>query len=243
MEMTAAEILSEGKEMMLSSELMERIVIDRLAGDFPLAEPRFQYLINSYRRAYEEGKKIANMKDKNVRSHMESVIRQVKKLLISYCRLHLANPDCFGEEVNKNSKSSVSPLLPFIFSEVGGGLEGFGSSTSSGGVQCPPGFLKEFFEDADFDSLDPILRGLYENLRGSILNVSALGNFQQPLRALLYLVSFPVGARSLVNHPWWIPKGVYLNGRVIEMTSILGPFFHVSALPDHAIFKSQPDVG
>ncbi|KAM7269706.1 hypothetical protein ACFE04_025203 [Oxalis oulophora] len=36
---------------------------------------------------------------------------------------------------------------------------------------------------------------------------------------------------------------MYLNGRAIEMTSILGPFFHVSALPDHTIFKSHPDVG
>lgn len=243
LELTAAEILSEGKELKLSGDLMERILIDRLSGTFPSAEPAFQYLINSYRRAYEEGKKIGNMKDKSLRSHMESVIRQAKKLLVSYCGIHLANPDCFNDEVNKNSKSSVSPLLPFIFAEVGGGLDGFGSSTSSGGVQCPPGFLKEFFEEADFDSLDPILRGLYENLRGSIFNVSALGNFQQPLRALLYLVRFPVGARSLVTYPWWIPKGVYLNGRAIEMTSILGPFFHVSALRDHKIFKSQPDVG
>ncbi|KAJ4707379.1 Ubiquitin conjugation factor like [Melia azedarach] len=143
---------------------------------------------------------------------------------------------------NNINKSSISPLLPFILAEVGGGIDGFGGSSSSGS-QYPPGFLKEFFEEADFDSLDPILKGLYENLRGSVLNVSALGNFQQPLRALLYLVSFPVGAKSLVNHSWWIPRSVYLNGRVIEMTSILGPFFHVSALPDHAIFKSQPDVG
>ncbi|KAK1573086.1 hypothetical protein Q3G72_008580 [Acer saccharum] len=243
LELTAAEILSEGKDLKLSRELMERVLIDRLSGSFQSAEPAFQYLINSYRRAYEEGKKIGNMKDKNLRSDMESVVRQAKKLLVSYCRIHLANPDCFGANDAPNNKLSVSPLLPFIFSEVGGGLDGFGTSSSSGGVQCPPGFLKEFFEEADFDSLDPILRGLYENLRGSILNVSALGNFQQPLRALLYLLSFPVGARSLVNHPWWIPKGVYLNGRVIEMTSILGPFFHVSALPDHTIFKSQPDVG
>jgi hypothetical protein len=27
------------------------------------------------------------------------------------------------------------------------------------------------------------------------------------------------------------------------MTSILGPFFHISAWPDNTIFKSEPDVG
>ncbi|KAB1211486.1 putative ubiquitin conjugation factor E4 [Morella rubra] len=248
LELTAAEILSEGKDLKLSRDLMERVLIDRLSGNFASAEPPFQYLIGCYRRAYEEGKKITSMKDKNVRFEMESVVKQAKKLSVSYCRIHLGNPELFPNPSNSNlnttSGTSNSPLLPLIFSEVGSSVDGFGRSSSGGvGSQCPPGFLEEFFRDSDFDSLDPILKGLYEDLRGSVLKVSALGNFQQPLRALLYLVSFPVGAKSLVNHPWWIPKGVYLNGRVIEMTSILGPFFHVSALPDHPIFKSQPDVG
>ena len=69
-----------------------------------------------------------------------------------------------------------------------------------GGAKSPPGFLEEFFRDPDFDSLDKILKGLYEELRGSVMKVSALGNFQDSLRALLYLVRFPVGAKSLVNH-------------------------------------------
>ncbi|XP_075482965.1 putative ubiquitin conjugation factor E4 isoform X2 [Primulina tabacum] len=239
LEMTAAEIMSEGKDLKLSRELMERVVIDRLSGDFPAAEPPFQYLLNCYRRAYEEGKKIASMKDKNVRGEMELVVKQAKKLAVSYCRIHLGNPDMFP--IHQTNKSNVSPLLPLVFSEVGSNLDAFGGAST--GISCPPGFLDEFFRDADYDSMEPVLKQLYEDLRGTVLTVSALGNFQQPLRALLLLVTYPLGAKALVNHPWWIPKGVYLNGRVIEMTSILGPFFHVSALPDHAIFKSEPDVG
>ncbi|CDP02278.1 unnamed protein product [Coffea canephora] len=238
LEMTAAEILSEGRDLRLSRDLMERILIDRLSGNYVAAEPPFQYLINCYRRAYEEGRKITSMKDKNVRSEMELVAKQAKKLAASYCRIHLGNPDMFPNW--DTNKSSVSPLLPLIFSEVSTAVDGF---DSSGGVSSPPGFLEEFLRDGDYDSMEPIMKQLYEDLRGSVLKVSALGNFQQPLRALLMLVNYPVGSKALVNHPWWIPKGMYLNGRVIEMTSILGPFFHVSALPDHTIFKSQPDVG
>ncbi|KAA8547943.1 hypothetical protein F0562_004372 [Nyssa sinensis] len=238
LEMTAAEILSEGKELRLSRDLMERVLIDRLSGEFLSAEPPFPYLIGCYRRAHDEGKKINSMKDKAVRAEMESVVKQAKKLAASYCRIHLGNPDMFPNW--DKIRSNVSPLLPLVFSEVSSSVDGFGGSGSSG---CPPGFLEEFFGDSDFDSLDPILKQLYEDLRGSVLKVSALGNFQQPLRALLFLVNFPIGAKSLVNNSWWIPKGAYLNGRVIEMTSILGPFFHVSALPDHTIFKSEPDVG
>lgn len=241
LEMTAAEILSEGKELRLSRDLMERVLIDRLSGNFVSAEPPFQYLVNCYRRAYEEGKKIASMKDKNVRSEMELVVKQAKKLAVSYCRIHLGNPDMFPNW--DMAKSSVSPLLPLVFSEVSSSVDVFGGSSGGSGVSSPPGFLDELFKDGDFDSMDPILKQLYEDLRGTVLKVSALGNFQQPLRALLFLVKYPVGAKSLVNHPWWIPKSVYLNGRVIEMTSILGPFFHISALPDNTIFKSQPEVG
>ncbi|KAL8172346.1 hypothetical protein V2J09_024150 [Rumex salicifolius] len=247
LELTAAEILSEGKELMLSRDLMERVLIDRLSNQFPNADPPFEYLVGCYRRACEEGRKIASMKDKDLRSEMELVVKQSKKLSVSYCRIHLGNPDMFAisDNVNLNSGSKKpSPLLPLIFSEVGGSIiDGYGGSGSSSGVTCPPGFLDEFFKESDYDSIDPILKQLYEDLRESVMRVSALGNFQQPLRALLYLVNMPAGAKSLVNHNWWVPKGLYLNGRVMEMTSILGPFFHVSALPDHTLFKSQPDVG
>ncbi|KAK4776219.1 hypothetical protein SAY87_024180 [Trapa incisa] len=245
LELTAAEILSEGNNLMLSRDLMERVLIDRLSGSFQSAEPPLQYLIGCYRRAYDEGKKITSMKDKNLRLEMEIVVKQAKKLTVSYCRIHLANPELFGSGNFDNiSKSNVSLLLPYVFGEVASTVDGFGGvGTSNKGIKPPPGFIEEFFRDSDFDSLDPILKQLYEDLRGSVLQVSALGNFQQPLRALMLLVSFPIGAKSLVNHPWWLRKGDSLNGRAIEMTSILGPFFHVSALPDHTTFKSLPDVG
>ncbi|KAI9121836.1 hypothetical protein K1719_007226 [Acacia pycnantha] len=42
----------------------------------------------------------------------------------------------------------------------------------------------------------------------SVVKVSALGNFQDYLSALLFLVRFPAGAKSLVSHTWWILKGV-----------------------------------
>ena len=239
LEMTAAEILSEGKELKLTRDLIERVLIDRLSVQSPNAEHPFNYLLGCYRRAVDELKKIANMKDKNVKSELELSIKQVKKLSVSYCRIHLGNPDLFGGDssvVRKSGNSNVSPVLPLIFAMV----DGF----NSGGIQPPPpGFIEEFFREGDFDSLDPILKGLYEDLRGNVLKVSVLGNFQQPLRALLFLVSFNVGAKSLVSHKWWIPTGAYVNGRVIEMTSILGPFFHISAWPDNTIFKSEPDVG
>ncbi|CAI0388322.1 unnamed protein product [Linum tenue] len=240
LEMTAAEILSEGKDLRLNRDVVERVLIDRLSGEFPDAEAPFAYLLGCYRRAVDELKKVANMKDKTVKSLVEASIKQAKKLFVNYVRIHLGNPELFpSSSPSLAGKSTICSLTPLIFGAVD--RSGFGGG--GGSQPPPPGFLDELFSEADFDSLDPIFKGLYEDLRGHVIKLSALGNFQQPLAALLYLVKLPAGAKSLVNHPWWIPKGAYLNGRVIEMTSILGPFFHVSALPDHTIFKSEPDVG
>lgn len=238
LELTAAEILSEGKDLKLNRDLIERVLIDRLSAQNPKVEPPFNYLLGCYKRAIEESRKIANMKDKNVKLELEQSIKSVKKLSVSYCRIHLGNPELFAvaEVKNTANSSNVSPLLPLIFATV----DGF----NSGGVQPPPpGFLEELFKEGDFDSLDPILKGIFEDLRGNIIKVSLLGNFQQPLRALLFLLSFNAGARSIISHKWWCPSGAYVNGRVLEVTSILGPFFHVSALPDNHSFKAEPDVG
>uniref|UniRef100_A0ACD5V2A9 Uncharacterized protein n=1 Tax=Avena sativa TaxID=4498 RepID=A0ACD5V2A9_AVESA len=87
---------------------------------------------------------------------------------------------------------------------------------------------------------------LYERLRQRVDKVSALGDFQRPLRVLRRLVGIPSCAKALVQHPKWIPNKDQImligEGRVMELSSLLGSFFHVSAIPDPE-FPSQPDVG
>ncbi|KAI0516607.1 hypothetical protein KFK09_009284 [Dendrobium nobile] len=239
LEMTAAEILSEGKPLLLSRDTMERVLIDRLSGDFPAADTPFFYLVGCFRRAGDEIRKVASMKDPSVRSEIESAIKQAKRLFVSYCRIHVGNPDMFAA-----GKPAASELLDLIFSEVASPMDGVNSLGS--GISCPPGFLDDFFSEGDAESLGPVMNEVYELLRATVERVSALGNFQQPLRALQLLVRYPECAKALVNHPNWIPNQSYFfmgDGRVMEFRSILGAFLHVSALPDYKDFKSTPDVG
>lgn len=130
-----------------------------------------------------------------------------------------------------------------VFAEV---YDGFGSNDLGAGKSAPPGFIDELFRDCDEESLEPVMVDLYERLRRSVERVSALGNFQQPLRALVKLVGYPNCAKALVNHPRWIPRDIFIligEGRAVETSSILGAFFHVSALSDYKDFRSKPDVG
>lgn len=235
LEQTAGEVLSEGRPLLLSMDIMERILIDRLST--PGLEPPFQYLVQCYRRAQEELRRLPSMKDKTLSIKMEGIVKQSRQLSLSYSRIVLGNPDMFPQPVG-----GKSPLLDLFLYEASAEFSAFGGS-SVPVITTPPGFLDDFFSEFEEDSLDPILKQLYEDLKLTMLEVaSPLQDFQKPLRALKKLIDIPVCAKYLVNHPSWICKGNVVDGRIIEVESILGPFFHVSALPD-VFTREEYDVG
>ncbi|KAI3902309.1 hypothetical protein MKW92_037205 [Papaver armeniacum] len=221
LESMAAEKLREGKSLLLNRDLMDAVLFGRLSGQFN-GESLFKYLTGCYGRAFEEGKKIANMKDVDLQSSLlNGVVERAKKLVANYSRTYLQNPDMFP---TSEKISAGSALLPIIFSAV-----------SQNNKACGNEFLNEFFTDPDgYDSMAPIFKDLYDSLKHEIskVNDSPLGNFVQPLNALRMLVRFPNGGKALVNHPLWLPKGADVNGRIIEEQSILGSFFHISDLTD-----------
>ncbi|XP_042439690.1 probable ubiquitin conjugation factor E4 isoform X5 [Zingiber officinale] len=241
--LTAAKILSEGRTLVLSCTMMDRVLIDRLSGDFPSAEPPFRYLVGCYRRACDELKRVVLVKNASFRSEIVFAIKQARKLVILYCRLYVGNPNMFK---TSGHVSGASYLMSMIFAKVSTHMDEFGDEFGDDTFDSPPGFINEFFRDGDDGNLELVVQDLFEKLRQSVDGISPLGNFQQPMRALLWLIEYPNNAKILVNHPRWIPKKTNLpigEGRMIEIESILGAFLRVSALPDSKEFKSTPDVG
>lgn len=235
LEQTAAELLSEGRPILLSMDIMERVLIDRLS--IPGLEPPFQYLVQCYGRSQEELRRLPSMKDKPLIPKMEEIVKLARQLSLSYSRIVLGNPDMFPQPAEQKS-----PLLDLFLSEASTDFAAFGGS-SVPLITTPPGFLDDFFRDLEEDSLAPILNQLYEDLKLTTREVaSPLQDFQKPLRTLKKLIDIPVCAKCLVNHPSWICKGNVVDGRLIEVESILGPFFHVSALPD-VFTRQEHDVG
>ncbi|XP_026435101.1 probable ubiquitin conjugation factor E4 [Papaver somniferum] len=225
LEKTASKLVSENKSLNLCEDLMETVLIDRcFSGEFNDAEPAFTYLIGCYRRAFEQEKQINILMNKDLEHDMTSIVKREKSLAVSYClMIYLVNSIRFP--VNKVSSFNESPLVRLLFAKV--------SPRKNAGhsLDCPPGFFTDILEKMDISTLNLVLRSLYEDLSRLVLKESLLSDlFLQPLAALTYLIESPQGAKALVNHPMWLPKGA--NGLEIEKTSILGPFFHVSLISD-----------
>ncbi|KAK8942160.1 putative ubiquitin conjugation factor E4 [Platanthera guangdongensis] len=107
---------SEGRPLLLSRDSMERVLIDRLSGIFPSAEPPFQYLIGSFRRSVDESRRVLSMNDLFVFPKIESAIKQAKRILASYCRIYVGNLDMFA--VGKPTTSELLDLISFVHAYI-----------------------------------------------------------------------------------------------------------------------------
>ncbi|OEL27750.1 putative ubiquitin conjugation factor E4 [Dichanthelium oligosanthes] len=240
LELTAAELLSESRPLLALRDAAERLLIDRLSlPDQPAASPPpFAFLVAAFGRAADEARKISTIRDAGLRGRLAGSIAHLRGLILSYARIVAGNPDTFP---SPGASHPAADLLVFLLAEAADPLD----PTPAPGAPPPPGFIDEFFSAADYESIEPAMGELYERLRQSVEKVSALGDFQRPLRVLRRLVGIPNCAKALVNHPKWIPKNQIMligEGRVMELSSILGAFFHVSAIRDRE-FASKPDVG
>ncbi|KAM0865296.1 hypothetical protein ACQ4PT_043365 [Festuca glaucescens] len=239
LELTAAELLSESRPLLVLRDNAERILISRLSIPDPPANspPPFAFLAAAFRRAADEACKITTIRDSGLQARLKASIAHTRGLILSYARIVAGNPTIFPSP--HNAPHPAVELLIFLLAEATDSLD----PTPAPGAPPPPGFLDELLGN---EAIEPVMGELYERLRQRVDKVSALGDFQRPLRVLRRLVGFPNCAKALVQHPKWIPKNQTIfigEGRAMELSSLLGAFFHVSAIPDREFFASQPDVG
>lgn len=235
LEQLAAELLSESKPLLLSRDLLERVVIERLSNPPPGCEAAMAYLLGSYRRATEEARKVQGMKDKQIAAEIQDAVFQVKELAVSYVGIMLEQPDMFPAPEGTIPTSQKQSIVSLIARD----------SDSNNALTLPSGFLDHFIKRFENEpGFENIWRPAFEELRNSVSRISPLGPFQTPLKTLILLVSYPSVAKVLVNHPFWLPNSRGVTGRVLEISSILGPFFRISVIPDNSIFGiAEPNVG
>lgn len=239
LEQLAAELLSESKPLLLSRDLLERVVIERLSNPPPGCEAAMAYLLGSYRRATEEARKVQGMKDKQIAAEIQDAVFQVKELAVSYVGIMLEQPDMFPAPEGTIPTSQKQSIVSLI------ARDSSLPDNSNNALTLPSGFLDHFIKRFENEpGFENIWRPAFEELRNSVSRISPLGPFQTPLKTLILLVSYPSVAKVLVNHPFWLPNSRGVTGRVLEISSILGPFFRISVIPDNSIFGiAEPNVG
>ena len=225
LEQLAAELLSEGRPTLLSRDILERVLMERLESLHTGCDPPFTYLVGCYRRALEEGRKAQMMKDKVFLAEIQDALQQAKDLAVSYAVLMLGHAkESIFPQPPEPSLAPNAQLLALILADASSNID-FDSNGDSA-AKLPVGFfdnlMKRFEDEPECwkSTFDQLLKDLQEG----VMKMSPLGPFQRYLRALVMLVSHPNLAKALVEHPMWNPKGSHVNGRVLEVSSYSGAF-------------------
>ncbi|CAM6081527.1 unnamed protein product [Calypogeia fissa] len=250
LEKLAGELLSEGKGLALNKAVLQRVLthslivhIEEVQKETPLV-----YLVGCYKRASEyEYMQRLQMQKMNldeqivpeIRAEIQDTLRQVMEVCVSSAGNLLLSPEIYPQPATAPfSRDPHSDLWELLLADnVAPFAPGFDIRPSNW-----PTLLPEFVADliAKFpEHLGDIFNPVFTKLHQCAVNcVSPLGAFRGPLESLVFLVGHYELADVLLRHPLWHPQGEHINGRDLEVASILGPFFHVSALPDHGHHQS-----
>ena len=146
-------------------------------------------------------------------------------------RGHLALLDALvARDVERSSNSLLAGGLTVPPSEDVGSP---GSSDGPhGSPPAPPGFFEAFCERWEGEGLAPAVDAVARDLGRRLKGASPLGSaWHQPLRLFVQIASVPAAARALVASPAWLPPRLP-SGRAVQTSTLLGPAFSVSFIPD-----------
>eukprot|EP00958_Prasinococcus_capsulatus_P017769 scaffold2033_cov367-Prasinococcus_capsulatus_cf.AAC.14 len=220
--------LKEEGPVAVNGKTLERAIVERISSLFPEAkETPFAYLLGVYQRADEEERNADRLKDKVYMEELKKTLRHARELSVSYSGLMLM------------TELAMFPQPPAA--EARGPLQLMDHMLQKGGAcPLPNGFLPQLVERFQDEGLEDILGAVFVHLPKEVQSLSLLGDFQGPTNVLSVLSADPRIAAHMVAHENWCPE--VGHGRAVELSSILGPFFHVSALPDLWAFPADPDV-
>ncbi len=145
-----------------------------------------------------------------------AILRETKRLCMSYCIFAVTMPEMFGEDV-PTSNSLVDHLLAEPECDVG---------------ICTD-FLTEVSSRFDEDeTIKEAIVGAAEGLSQRLAAKNMLQDYTNYMRGMRNLLRFKPIAQAITESPLWITANV--EAQDIETKTLLGPFFRISPL--------QPEV-
>ncbi|GJD11072.1 Probable ubiquitin conjugation factor E4 [Galdieria sulphuraria] len=207
-------------EVLVTKDRADRIIFERLLQTGSGLDP-LRYLLESYQRAADQESLLSISFSAEVKQPLLDTVTFVKKLIVSYLGLLLSNSELFYTDSPMYRSAHFMEAL----------VED----------RIPAGLLKDIvtrFEEEDDNTLAEIFYPIMELLCSKAMKTSLLkGNFAAALRALGGLLSFKSLAILFTRHRNFNLSEERISqpsvtGRSMEMETLLGPFFRLTALKD-----------
>lgn len=237
--------------LLLCQDNVERALMARLSVESPAGgQWPVHYLISLYGRATDELRSVTLLKQEGQRAALTETLQLCRQLAVSYAGLTLTL-DMFPQPPEAKKRGALQLLdsldAAAAASAASAGLAGSGHSAAAaapGGAQpMPSRFLEDFAARFADEGLAEVAGPMVATLMQRASKASVLGDYSAPLSLLSRLAAAKPFAKAITQLPSWLPA--QQDGRTLEMFSVLGAFFGISALPELYVrgpARRQPDV-
>ena len=205
LESLSKELDSEDAPLRLSNSLLEQALME--AGAYTSKAAPLDYLLPAWKRVC---KQLRSMKSKVSNEKLE-IVKEARRLCMSYCIFAATMPDMFG-----NSREG-NPLVPHLLLD----------QDNDKGIDHE--FLTELisrFSDEDASAQDAIILAV-EELSQQLATRTMNDDYKPHVLALRNLVRYAGIVNAIVQSPRFLPE---TTAEKLEVDSILGPFFALSPL-------------
>lgn len=146
------------------------------------------------------------------------VVKEARRLCMSYCIFAITMPDMFGLQPSATSPRTTSPLTPCLLVD-----------DPEDDKYIDHDFLNEaiarFEED---DTVQNAIVSATEELSWRLAGMNMNNDYKPYIMALRNLVQFPAIVNAIVQSPRFLPSSI--SAAFVESATLLGPFFAISPL-------------
>ncbi|KAK4549873.1 hypothetical protein LTR36_005174 [Oleoguttula mirabilis] len=204
---TRQDLNDENAPFLLNNTVLEGAITEA-ASQAPGGKP-FEYLLACFKRI---SRGIRGTKYSGADDPKRDILKETRRLCMSYCVFAVTMPEMFGENV-----PSTNPLVDHLLSDP----------------ECDSGICTDFLDEAstrmdEDESISTALVGAAEDLSRRLATVDMNGDYQSYVRGLMNLIRYPKIVEAITHSSMWAPADV--EPQDIETKTLLGPFFRLSPM-------------
>ncbi|KAL9605007.1 MAG: hypothetical protein Q9219_000195 [cf. Caloplaca sp. 3 TL-2023] len=202
-----ADLEDQGQPIRLGTAVLDQAILEATS-DLSSATP-LDYLLGCWKRVVTQSK---HSKGHKLEDNRLDILKEAKRLCMSYCIFAITMPEMFGREPQESS-----PLIPHLLVD----------SEDDRGISHE--FLTEaisrFPED---DTVEPALVGAVEDLSQQLAKMTMNDDYKSYVLALRRLVRYSPLVKAIAQSNLFLPPSASASD--LEATTLLGPFFAISPL-------------
>ena len=204
---TKLDLVEQSAPELLNADILEGAITEA-AGQAPNGKV-FEYLLACFKRT---SRAIRSVTHGGTDDQKHAVLKETRRLCMSYCVFAITMPEMFGENV-----PSTNPLVNHLLSDP----------------EADVGICTDFLTEAssrfeEDESIKEAIVGAAEELSRQLAQKDMLSDYQNYVRGLRNLLRFPKIVDAVTQSPMWVDSTV--EAQEVETNTLLGPFFGLSPM-------------